>query len=236
MTHVATLARAAGGPGSVRPTGSFSPAQVRRGGVLLVAFVALRAALTWAFPPEPMGSALEPRFLAYAGLAFVLGSVGLVYLGFGRWVGVDLLGWWADRRHLRGDLGWGLIGLAGGVGLTLALSLAVVSTGAAAAPPPGAAPSAAEYAALLVFGLAVASFQEETLFRGFLQTCLAERIGSWPAIVAQAAAFSLAHVGYAPLTAWPLYAAAAALGVWLGWLCHRRGRLLAPGLAHGLLG
>jgi membrane protease YdiL (CAAX protease family) len=168
------------------------------------------------------------------GLAFALGSVGLVYLGFTRWVGVDFTGWWLDRRHPWGDLGWGAIGLAVGGVLTLAVSLAIVAAGAV--PPPQAGPAAAEHAVLLAFGLAVASFQEETLFRGFLQTWLADRVSAGTAIVVQAAAFSLAHVGYTPLTAWPLYLVSFALGLWLGWLRHHRGRLLAPGITHGLLG
>jgi membrane protease YdiL (CAAX protease family) len=87
-----------------------------------------------------------------------------------------------------------------------------------------------------VFGFAVASFEEETLFRGFLQTELADRYGEWPAVVIQAGAFSVAHVGYYPFTALYLFAAAFAGGLVYGWLRKRRGRLLAPGIAHGLLG
>jgi len=42
---------------------------------------------------------------------FLLLSIGLVYLGFTRWVGVDLLRWWFDRQQLRGDLRWGVAGI-----------------------------------------------------------------------------------------------------------------------------
>jgi len=41
------------------------------------------------------------------------------------------------------------------------------------------------------FGFAIAAFQEETLFRGFLQGLLQERYGRIVAIVGQAAIFTL---------------------------------------------
>lgn len=59
---------------------------------------------------------------------------------------------------------------------------------------------------------------------------------AWPALVLQAAAFSAAHVGYYPLSAWFLFVSAFAGGLVYGWLRLHRARLLAPGIAHGLLG
>jgi membrane protease YdiL (CAAX protease family) len=54
--------------------------------------------------------------------------------------------------------------------------------------------------------------------------------------VLQAVAFSLAHVGYFPLDAGYLYLSAFVSGLLFGWLRLVRGRLVVPGLAHGLLG
>lgn len=82
------------------------------------------------------------------------------------------------------------------------------------------------------FGFAIASFQEETLFRGFLH----ERHGRITAIVGQAVVFALAHLGYYPISAWPLLLVVFLVGLVTGWLVDRRGTLLAAGLAHGFVG
>lgn len=216
---------------------SFSRRQLRRGLALLLAFVALRALLwgpLWSqpTPADPVG---------YGSLVLVtilVGSVGLVYLGFTRWVGVDIVSWWVDRDHLLRDVAWGIAGFVLALFVTLGFALGFQSVLGPRPPnaPVAAAPSPVGTLLLLVFGLAVASFQEETLFRGFLQSELAGRYGEWPAVVLQAGAFSLAHVGYYPFTAWYLFVSAFAGGLVYGWLRKRRGRLLAPGIAHGLLG
>lgn len=216
---------------------SFSDRQLRRGLVLLVAFVGLRAALWGPLWSQP--SPDEPvRYAAFLAVTILVVSVGLVYLGFTRWVGVDVVGWWVDRDHLLRDALWGLAGFV--VSLVLILALSVGFQSAFGLQPPDAAaaqaPTPVQTLLGLVFGFAVAAFQEETLFRGFLQTALADRIGEWPAVLAQAGAFSVAHVGYYPLTAWYLFVIAFAAGLVYGWLRKRRGRLLAPGIAHGLLG
>jgi membrane protease YdiL (CAAX protease family) len=215
---------------------SFTRRQLRRGLVLLAGFVALRALLWGPFWTQPTVD--EP--VRYAGLLLVtvlVGSVGLVYLGFTRWVGVDVVDWWVDRDRLLGDVLWGLAGfvvaLVVMVGLTLGLQSVVGPPGDA---PVAAAPSLVGTLLLYVFGFAVAAFQEETLFRGFLQTALGDRLGEWPAVVGQSAVFSLAHVGYYPPTAWYLFLTAFAGGLVYGWLRKRRDRLLAPGIAHGLVG
>ncbi|MFC7095713.1 CPBP family intramembrane glutamic endopeptidase [Halobaculum marinum] len=216
---------------------SFSQSQLRRGVIILLAFVAMRALLWGPLWTQPTPA--DP--LQFGGLVLVtiiVGSVGLVYVGFTRWVGVDIVSWWVDREYLLRDLVWGVAGFV--LALLVTLGVAVGGQSLLGPPPSNApvavAPSPIGTLLLLVFGLAVASFQEETLFRGFLQTELASRYGAWPAVVLQAGAFSVAHVGYYPLTAWYLFVASFASGLVYGWLRKRRGRLLAPGIAHGLLG
>ncbi|WP_254832756.1 type II CAAX endopeptidase family protein [Haloglomus salinum] len=215
---------------------SFTDRQLRRGLVLLAAFVGLRALLWGSLWAQPSPS--QPLEFAILVLGTTLvGSVGLVYLGFTRWVGVDVVAWWVDRDHLGRDVLWGVGGFVLSFAVIAGLTLGI---GAVAGPLPAApvseAPSLTGTLLMLLFGFAVAAFQEETLFRGFLQSALAERVGAWPALVLQAAAFSAAHVGYYPLSAWFLFVSAFAGGLVYGWLRLRRGRLLAPGIAHGLLG
>jgi len=78
------------------------------------------------------------------------------------------------------------------------------------------------------FGFAIAAFQEETLFRGFLQGLLQERYGRIVAIVGQAAIFTLVHLGYYPVSAWPLLLVVFLVGIVTGWLVDRRGRSSPP--------
>ena len=69
---------------------------------------------------------------------------------------------------------------------------------------------------------------EETLFRGVLLPSLARRLGPLPAVLASAAVFALAHLSLTELV--PLLV----LGVGLGWLRWRTGRLAASVLMHSL--
>jgi membrane protease YdiL (CAAX protease family) len=69
---------------------------------------------------------------------------------------------------------------------------------------------------------------EETLFRGVLLPSLARRLGPMPAVLASAAVFALAHLSITELV--PLLV----LGVGLGWLRWRTGRLAASVLMHSL--
>jgi membrane protease YdiL (CAAX protease family) len=187
----------------------------------------------------------------FLGRIFLLLSVGLVYLGFTRWVGVDLRAWWLDRQRLRGDLVWGVVGIIAvlvatlvGVLLLTALfpELSTVDD-AGAAPVPtvtnGESQVSGGVETLLLgwfFGFAIAAFQEETLFRGFLQRLLQDRYGRVTGIVGQATVFSLAHLGYYPVSAWPLLLVVFLVGLVTGWLVDRRGTLLSAGLAHGFVG
>lgn len=69
---------------------------------------------------------------------------------------------------------------------------------------------------------------EETLFRGVLLPVLARRLGPLPGVLASAAVFALAHLSLTELV--PLLV----LGVGLGWLRWRTGRLAASVLMHSL--
>jgi membrane protease YdiL (CAAX protease family) len=187
---------------------TFTDRQVHRGLVLLGAFVVMRALLWGPLWTQPTPS--DPlQYTLLLAVTVLVGSVGLVYLGFTRWVGVDLVDWWVDRDRVGRDVLWGVAGFLLAFAVTAGLA---VTFQRLAGPPPaapvGAAPTLVGTLLLLVFGFAVASFQEETLFRGFLQSLFADRVGEWPAVVLQAAAFSVAHVGFYPLSAWYLFVAA----------------------------
>ena len=69
---------------------------------------------------------------------------------------------------------------------------------------------------------------EETLFRGVLWPVLARRLGPMPAVLASGMVFALAHLSLTELM--PLLV----LGVGLGWLRWRTGRLAASVLMHAL--
>ena len=76
---------------------------------------------------------------------------------------------------------------------------------------------------------ALAGIGEEALFRGFLQTALAGRLGTWTAVAVAGVLFGLAH--FVSLT----YAVYAALvGVYLGALMVLSDNLLVPVLVHAL--
>ena len=75
----------------------FSRIQLTRGFILLGAFVVPRAIIARAWDRYFGGGySTDPAFLAFLVGVFLLLSVGLVYLGFTRWVGVDLRSWWID--------------------------------------------------------------------------------------------------------------------------------------------
>ena len=225
------------------------PQQVRAL-ALLGAFVVLRAMAARAWNRYfPEGYSTDPLFLGFLGGIFLVLSVGLVYLGFTRWVGVDLASWWVDRDRLRGDLLWGVVGIIGVLAVTVAgaIGLSMLfpeltpagEAGATTAAPITSGAATGWALNLLLgwfFGFAIAAFQEETLFRGFLQPLLQERYGRVLGIVGQSAVFTLAHLGYYPISAWPLLLVVFLVGLVTGWLVERRGTLLPAGIAHGFVG
>lgn len=221
------------------PAEKLSNQQIKKGLLILAAFVILRTILARVGEMD-QGLQFNTRSILFLGSAFLIMSVGLVYFGFSRWVGIDLWQWWRfDRKRLPGDIGWGLLGWFSGLVLTLVIVIPVAQLSLvpeAMMNSQSALPSLGGWLLSLFFGFAIAGFQEETIFRGFLQGVLTERFGRWPGNILQAAIFSLAHIGYFPWKAWPLFIIAFVLGLVYGWLRLKRGTLVVPWLAHGLMG
>ena len=141
------------------------------------------------------------------------------------------------------DIGWGLGALL--IMGVLAFTGAIVATGCGLIPgsvKPAQEPGAlAELPAQLLlgwfFGFAVASFGEESLFRGFWQEVAGQRFGAWKGNLVQAALFAAAHLGLEPIDkAGPLLLVRFAFGLFLGWLRIKRGTLLPAGILHGFIG
>jgi membrane protease YdiL (CAAX protease family) len=157
-------------------------------------------------------------------------------------VGADLRRWRFHRQRPAGDLLRGVASIVLVLAVTLggALALTALFPGlgeAGADPSPTVATDAASGFAVnrllgWFFGFAIAAFQEETLFRGFLQTHIQERYGRLVANVGQAGVVTLAHLGYYAVSAWPLLL----VGIVTGWFVDRRGTLLPAGIAHGFVG
>lgn len=211
---------------------ALSTVQFKKGLAILVAFVLLRA-VSARFGP----AYIEPSLWSILWLVavFLVMSVGLVYLGFTRWVRVDLGQWWrVDRKKVLRDVGWGIVGLAISFVIISIFSAAEVALGQV--PPQTSQPSLAEILMMLFFGFAIAGFQEETIFRGFMQRVFTEKYGRWRGNIIQGAIFSLAHIGYYPLDAWLMFLQAFLVGMVFGWLRMKRSTLIAPFIAHGFLG
>ena len=81
---------------------------------------------------------------------------------------------------------------------------------------------------LALTALVLAPLFEETLFRGVLLPAVGRRHGGPTAVVASAAIFAVAHLSLSELA--PLFV----LGLGLGWLRWRSGRLASCALMHGL--
>jgi hypothetical protein len=81
---------------------------------------------------------------------------------------------------------------------------------------------------LALTALVLAPLFEETLFRGVLLPVVGRRCGGPAAVVASAAIFAVAHLSLSELA--PLFV----LGLGLGWLRWRSGRLASCALMHGL--
>lgn len=220
---------------------TLSSQQIKKGLTLLVVFIALRALLTYLTGASDEGIVQN----AWQRIVFLVGgflvlSVGLTYFGFTHWIGVDLGQWWRfDRRHLLGDIGWGTLGFILGFVANFGVILFASQFGLIPqeiAPTQPAQPTSVDWLLNLFFGFAIAGFQEETIFRGFLMDALQERFGTVRSVFLQALIFSLAHIGYFPLSLWFLFVLAFVLGLLYGLLRVKRGSLVAAWIAHGLIG
>ena len=92
---------------------------------------------------------------------------------------------------------------------------------------------------LFVGSFGVASWQEENIYRGYLQPKLKALVGKWWENFFQAILFSIAHIGYWQFTsALPFLrdlAVVAIMGLILGYYRKRYDSLIAPFIAHGLV-
>jgi membrane protease YdiL (CAAX protease family) len=206
--------------------------------VLVVALSLLRAGAAFAMRRLWGSTDFEPspQALVLLLIVFLIGSVGIVGGGLSGLAGVswNSLGW--RREKLLKEIGRGILAFivvsaVAGVGaivggLLLGLELP--------AEMPESPPTLPAIAMSVCFGFLVAAWQEENLFRGYLQPLLIERWGYWPGIIAQAALFSIAHMGWYPT--WPLYLLAFFAGIVFGWLRGRDRSLIPAFVAHGLLG
>ncbi|NIQ07109.1 MAG: CPBP family intramembrane metalloprotease [Candidatus Korarchaeota archaeon] len=139
------------------------------------------------------------------------------------------LGW--NVSHVKREVGWGILL---GLGLFLLLEFNLVFTQL-----PLFDATAVSIFALFLMSFGVASWQEENLYRGFLQPKLETQIGDRGAIVTQAVLFSVAHIGYWSFTTLMVFLLnlllVGVMGVILGYYRQRYTSVIAPFLAHGLV-
>jgi membrane protease YdiL (CAAX protease family) len=232
--------------------GDLTRDQIRKGWVITICFVIARliSARLWD-AWFAMAYHLTLLFLTFLFITFVTISVGLVYYGFTRWVGVDLKSWWMRSGRIFGDIKWAVAALIVGgiVFLVAALGLYFLNLipPDLMAAPPGDTPLNQTLAQIPVdlvlgwfFGFAIASFSEETIFRGFIMGVLAKKVNPGVANVVQALLFSLSHIGMAPLGSIETEVFSVLFrfvsGWVFGWLRLKRGTLLASGIVHGVIG
>ncbi|HET9554250.1 MAG TPA: CPBP family intramembrane glutamic endopeptidase [Anaeromyxobacteraceae bacterium] len=145
----------------------------------------------------------------------------------------------AGRTTLR-ELGWSttspgrgvLLGVVGGLALVLA------TAGLVEVAEPGGFGSTLSAVAswtprqrllFLVIGTG-AAFAEESAFRGWLQSAVSGRLGSWAGIPLVAGLFAVLHLAFHPVA----LAVKLVFGLVLGLLADRTRSLVAPALAHAL--
>jgi uncharacterized protein len=207
--------------------------------LLIVIFSVLRAGI-WQLGKRSFdGQIFQPTlpsavlFLA----VFVILSVGLCGIGLKTATGASwqMLGWRKESfltivwRSLTGFI---LIYVITFAWIVLAIQLTPLPGEVAAA---GNAPAGLDPTMLLfkaAWGFLIASWQEENLFRGYLQPHLINKMGHWPGILAQAALFSIAHLGFHLI--WWQFVASFLLGLILGWLRGKNRSIIPAFIAHGL--
>ena len=190
---------------------------------------------------RPRLSILEGRspaaFLTLASAVFysAMAAAGCLWLWWtDRWrlLGPDpdsLLGRWGCARDVAGAVGTGLLCALGIVVLTQSLLPRLPGAGFLERQFQGALhglmPAQALFLALW------SGVGEELLFRGLLQTFLADQLGPWPGLVLASTVFGLVHTGR-DLRYWIWTAFALATGFLLGLLFLTSGSLLPPIAMH----
>ena len=200
-------------------------------GVFVVSAILLAAIAVASGATEEVD--LSPTTLLTATLVLQLGTLGIAYYfgPFRHGVSWGALGF---RRLSRGRLaGWAAAALFGSILAGLVYVVVTEAVAPSLAPPDLADDlglgSDASVAALLyawVTVTLVAPVAEETFDRGFVFAGLAARWGAWPAILASAAVFSVAHL--TPGLILPAFAS----GVVFAWVYWRSGSIWPVITAH----
>ncbi len=219
--------------------------QIIKGIIILIIFIVLRfiIAQIWIifFNYEYH---LTFEFIFFLIISFLLGSVLLVGFGFKFILKINLKELWFKKGKVLGDIGWAFLaiialfiisGFFSFIAQLLGLSL------------PDTTDAELNMGQILInfllglfFGFLIASFPEETLFRGFLQRLLTEKKGKWFALFIQALLFSITHFGIDINNSWVniifLIGFRFIFGIIFGLLVQYRGNLLSAGIAHGIMG
>jgi uncharacterized protein len=187
----------------------------------LLQAVAARGAEGGFEPDEP-----SSRLFVLLGVAVLLQAGGVVGLGLILWGRESLpgLGWRSPR--LFADLALGVLGF-------LVLAAVVLFLSAALGSPLRETLSSWLHqptrVRLLALGIGcLAAFNEESLFRGYLQPGLVVRIGPAGGVFFGACVFALYHANFAPLA----LLGKLLFGLVFGTLAYRRRSLVPSGFAH----
>jgi len=225
-----------------------TPSQIKKGLILTACFLVVRLVAAWLWMRWfDMNYHLTIPFLAFLLTIFFVSSVGIVVLGFTKWVGVDLKTWWFRRGRILRDIAWGVGILIGSGVLLLAAGIVMLAFDLLPTTPLVVGQETTPLSQLPIdltlgwlFGFGIASFGEETLFRGFLQRVFDRRVSRWTSNLLQAALFSLTHLGMEPLQSVGhlafLLLFRFGFGLLMGWLKMKRGTLLSAGIVHGFWG
>ena len=221
--------------------GVFWPLLVGVGLSVLAFGVAIAFVLVGALGLMVVGVPLQERLLLLVGLTLLLQGIGFVVVALGylyyRGLGIEYirLGWPSLR-----DLGWMVAGLFG----LFAVLIVVGQLAERFAPAEPADHEIAELGAqqpelllfLVPFMLLVVGPGEELLFRGVIQTRLAEAYGSVAGIVLASVLFAVAHVpaygggAGAWVTVTVLFAASLVFGA----IYEVTDNLVVPAVVHGV--
>jgi membrane protease YdiL (CAAX protease family) len=188
---------------------------------------------TWVSRQVPMGAgAGTADFLT---LMFTLPIAILwIYFAYHRIEGASWkeLGW--NFSHIKREIVSGVL-----LGVLLFILVNIYWSGNLGFPQPKIYVNVEAAAMLFIASFAIASWQEENIYRGYLQPKLAVLTGEWKANAIQAVLFSIAHIGYWQFTSLAPFitdlAILVIMGFILGWYRQRYDSIVAPFIAHGLV-